>query len=554
MLIPILALADPDAAVAHSGLARSVTEALSSIGLSPTLPSLLAIFIGGMLVKSALTMVGMTYVGYTVAEVTTNLRLQLVDRLMKVRWSYFVRSPVGRFSNSISGEASRAGDAYLAVAQFVALLVQTTIYLSLAILISWRFTLVALTVGAFTTVLLRRFVQTAKKTGKQQTKRTRRLVARLTDALVGIKPLKAMARHVRLHDLFQRDLVELKRTLRKQALSRQATRSLQEPVMILFLGVGFYCAVRYWHIPIGEAVISMMVMGKTVGSLGKLQQQLQTVYLNESAYNAVQKTIATAEREAEVVTGTRVPTLRVGCAFQNVSFSYGRKLVLEDVSLEIPAGRVTTITGGSGAGKTTVADLLLGLQQPSSGRIFIDGVSLPEINLLRWRSMVGYVPQEVILFHDTLLANIALGEPAIAEDAVRAALEEADAWSFVSQLSEGIRTVVGERGSMLSGGQRQRIALARALVHRPQLLILDEATSALDPDTESAICRNVREISARRSLTVLAITHQPSWVAAADKVYRIAAHRATEVNPQQFSKGPLLLLQGGDAGERPRHA
>jgi ATP-binding cassette subfamily C protein len=558
MLMPVLSIADADPSRPPTGLTRVVNEALAGLGLPHSLPMLLGIFVGGMMIKAALTMVAMTYVGYTVAEVTTNLRLELVDRLMKVRWSYFVRSPVGRFANAISGEAGRAGDAYLSVAQLVALLIQTLLYLTFALLISWRFTLAAVSVGGLTMVLLNRFVRTAKVTGKQQTKRTKSLVARLSDALVGIKPLKAMARHVRLHDLFQRDLVELNQTLRRQAFSRQATRSLQEPVMILFLALGFYCAVTYWQVPVGEAVISILVMGRTVGSLGKVQQQLQTVYTSESAYTSIRKAIADAEREAEIISGTRIPTLRVGCTFENVSFSYGRKPVLEEVSLEIPAGRVTTITGGSGAGKTTVADLLLGLQQPSSGRIFVDGVPLSEINLLRWRATVGYVPQEVILFHDTLMANIALGEPTLDDAAVRAALEEADAWGFVSQLPDGLRTVVGERGSMLSGGQRQRIALARALVHRPQLLILDEATSALDPETEAAICRNVREISGRRSLTVLAITHQPSWVAAADKVYRIAGHRATEVSPQQFGRGPLLLLQGGEPGgvadERPRHA
>jgi ATP-binding cassette subfamily C protein len=533
MLLPVLSVADPSGTTGHSVVTQWVVTALSWVGLSHDLLTLLSIFVLGMLLKAALTMMAMTYVGYTVAEVTSDLRLRLIDRLMKVRWAYFVRHQVGRFSNAISGEASRAGDAYLQVAQLIALVVQTAIYLGLALLISWRFTIAALVVGGLTAVMLNRFVRMAKVTGRQQTKRTKNLVARLTDALTGIKPLKAMGRHVRLSALFRKDVQDLNRSLRRQALSRQATRSLQEPVMILFLAVGFYLAVTYWNVPVAEAAISIGIMGKTVGSLGKIQQQLQSVYSSDSAYWSIHETIAEAEREAEIVTGTRVPTLRTACVFENVSFSYGRKPVLENVSLTIPAGRVTTITGGSGAGKTTVADLLLGLHQASAGRILIDGVPLTEIDLLRWRSTVGYVPQEVILFHDTLAANVTLGEPSITQEEVQAALEEADAWSFVSQLPDGIATVVGERGSMLSGGQRQRIALARALIHRPQLLILDEATSALDPETELAICRNVRAIADKRSLTVLAITHQRSWVAAADRVYRIAEHRATEIAAQR---------------------
>jgi ATP-binding cassette subfamily C protein len=195
------------------------------------------------------------------------------------------------------------------------------------------------------------------------------------------------------------------------------------------------------------------------------------------------------------------------------------KPVLKDVSLEIPAGRITTLIGESGSGKTTIADLLLGLFLVDSGRITLDGVPLDQIDLLRWRSMVGYVPQEVLLFNSTVFDNVALGDPGISEADVRAALEDAGCMGFVNELPEGLKAPVGERGAMLSGGQRQRIALARALVHRPALLILDEATSALDPETEAEICQTVRRQAGK--LTVLAITHQPAWVTIADRVYRV---------------------------------
>src|SRR5690606_8181824 len=133
------------------------------------------------------------------------------------------------------------------------------------------------------------------------------------------------------------------------------------------------------------------------------------------------------------------------------------------------AGQLTVITGASGAGKTTLTDLLLGLYLPDRGEVLIDGVPLAEIDLQCWRSMVGYVPQELILFHDTVLANITLGDPTISEERAEAALRAAGAWGFVSSLPRGLHTIVGERGTRLSGGQRQRVALARALVHDPKL-------------------------------------------------------------------------------------
>jgi ATP-binding cassette subfamily C protein len=484
-----------------------------------------------MLLKAALTMAAMTYVAYTVAQVTTGLRLTLIDRLMKVRWSYYVRQPVGRFANAISGEAGRAGEAYLSVAQLIAIVLQTVIYVALAAWISWQFTLVAFAIGTAMSFVLSRFTRMTRRAGRQQTKRTKNLVARLSDALVGIKPLKAMARHVRLSTLFHGDVVSLNKALRRQAVARQATRSLQEPIMILFLAASFWIALDRWHLPVTTVLVSIALMARTLSSLGKMQQQLQSVYASESAYWSIHDTVAKAEQEREIVIGTHVPDLKKECEFRNVSFAYGRKPVLDGVSLTIPAGKLTTVTGASGAGKTTVADLLLGLHRPSGGEVFIDGVPLAEIDLLRWRGSVGYVPQEVILFHDTIFANVTLGEPDLTAADVQAALEEAGAWDFVAQLPDGIEAIVGERGAMLSGGQRQRIALARALVHQPQLLILDEATSALDPETELAICRNVKSLGLRRALTVIAITHQPSWVNAADQVYRLEGHRVVERTP-----------------------
>jgi ATP-binding cassette subfamily C protein len=135
----------------------------------------------------------------------------------------------------------------------------------------------------------------------------------------------------------------------------------------------------------------------------------------------------------------------------------------------------------------------------------------------------------VILLHESVAMNVTLGDPAFDAAAVEAALKAAGAWDFVSKLPDGIESIVGERGTLLSGGQRQRIAIARALVHRPKLLILDEATSALDPGTEAEICANIGELSRATGLTILAISHQPAWVEAADHVYRLAEGRVLDV-------------------------
>ncbi|MEK7843338.1 MAG: ATP-binding cassette domain-containing protein, partial [Pseudomonadota bacterium] len=167
--------------------------------------------------------------------------------------------------------------------------------------------------------------------------------------------------------------------------------------------------------------------------------------------------------------------------------------------------------------------------EPKSGEILVDGVSLREINLHHWRHMIGYVSQDTILLHDTILNNVLIGAPALTQADAEQALRQAGAWDFVSALPEGMQTVVGERGGLLSGGQRQRIAIARALAHRPLFLLLDEPTSALDPDSERIICETLQRLA--QSLTVIAVSHQPAVINAAGRIFVLSKGKAELLLP-----------------------
>jgi ATP-binding cassette subfamily C protein len=200
---------------------------------------------------------------------------------------------------------------------------------------------------------------------------------------------------------------------------------------------------------------------------------------------------------------------------------------LRGVNLEIPRRAITVLTGPSGAGKTTIADLVIGLYEPDEGRVFIDDILLETIDLERWRGMIGYVPQELVLFHDSIFTNVVLDDETINEADAEAALRAAGAWEFVSALPKGMMSSVGEKGAMLSGGQRQRIALARALATKPKMLILDEVTSALDPKTEWDICQRIKGLSA--DMAVLAITHRQAFMEIADRVYNLRDGSVSEL-------------------------
>ena len=518
-LLPVLAIAVDPADKGSSMASRLVFDSLEQLGLPAELEILLLIVLGGILLKAALTILAMRHVGYAAAEVATRMRTNLIDNLLRVKWSYFTRQPVGRIANAASFEATQTAKAYVAAAQLMATGIQCTVYVVVTLLLSWKLALLALGIGGGIAFALSSFVTKAKKAGRRQTKRTRELVEYLNDTLVSIKSLKAMAREGKFAELLGTKNTDLRQALRKQVLNRHLLVNLQEPMMTLVLITGFYAAFKYWSVPLTELLVMGILLKRTATKIGKLQSLLQQGAIVQSAYWSIDKLVEESKRERETMRGTHKPTLNRKLELHDLSFAFGSNRVLQNLSMEIPVNKMTLIIGPSGAGKTTVTDLLLGLHRFDEGEILVDGMPLERIDLKAWRSMVGYVPQDLVLFHHTILTNVTLGDPSFSEQQARAALEKADAWKFVSALPDGVMTMVGERGSMLSGGQRQRILLARALIHEPSLLILDEVTSGLDPETELAICRNMKKLT--NSLTIVALSHRSAWLDVADQVIEL---------------------------------
>jgi ATP-binding cassette subfamily C protein len=230
-------------------------------------------------------------------------------------------------------------------------------------------------------------------------------------------------------------------------------------------------------------------------------------------------------------------SLATGLNIRDVSFGYGddpTRTVVTGITFGLPAGKVTALIGPSGSGKSTIADMLLGLLEPTAGKMLVDGVEIDAGNRRRWRDQVAYVPQDVFLLHDTIAANLRLAAPQASDDDLWTALRSAHAGEFVERLDLGLGTVVGDRGVRLSGGERQRIALARALLRKPSLLILDEATSALDWQNQSLIARSIDGL--RGTMTILTIAHRPSMIAFADWVVAMENGRIVEVGQYQRLK------------------
>ncbi len=518
-LLPVFSLVGGGEIDTTSSINRAFLSAFAAVGATPGMGSLFVLVVSGFTLKSLLVMMAMRYVGYAVAEVATERRATLIDNILEANWSYFARQPVGRIANAISMEAQRCGEAYLLVALVLANGIQMTIYVGLAFFVSWKLALASVVVGLTIAACFWTFVRMSRKAGRRQFKRARELVIHLTDALVSIKPLKAMARHGQFADLFSEKIADVRKALRREVISKQLLKNVPEPIIVSTLVLGFYVLVAIVGMPVPEVLVMVLLMERTISRIRKMQRRFQEAVVFEAAYWNVHNMVEESARHREAGDGSLAPTLIKGCSLKNVSFAFGDNQVLDNVSVEIPNKQLTLVIGHSGTGKTTLTDLLLGFYQPDEGEVLVDDVPLHRIDLEAWRSMIGYVPQDLILFHDSILANVTLRDKTLTREMAETALKAAGAWEFVSKLPEGVDSIVGERGTALSGGQRQRVAIARGLVHSPKLLILDEVTSALDKNSERAICENIKEIS--KSVTVLAISHRPAWINIADTVYEL---------------------------------
>ena len=501
------------------GVGEYLTQSLSYVGLSPTVGPLLIIIVLCIAFKSIFLLAARSQVGYTVAHVATDLRLTLLRSLLAAKWEFYVRQPVGGLANAVGSEAIRGALAYQEGAKAVSFVIQVGVYAGVAFLVDWKATLGVLAVGAIVVFALNRLVRISHQAGKRQTQLLTSLMTRLTDSLQSVKPLKAMAREDLVGPLLGSDTRRLSKALRREVISTEALSAIQDLAFAIVIAVGLYVALDGLKLPFNAVMVMVLVIAKLLTSLSKMQRDYQRMRSLDSAFWSLQATIEGANRDREAAPGGLTPLLEKSLRLDKVTFGYETTQVLWDVSLSIPAGSFTAIVGPSGAGKTTIADLFTGLIRPQQGHVWIDDLLLEQVDLRQWRRMIGYVPQETFLLHDSVFLNVTLGDANLTEADAEEALRAAGAWDFVKALPMGIRSSVGERGAALSGGQRQRIAIARALVHRPKLLILDEVTSALDPDSEAAICRTLQGL--RGQLTILAISHQPAIVQAADSVYRL---------------------------------
>ena len=494
---------------------QTALDLVHRLGLDPTTGVLLSVGVSLIAAKALFVLLANRQVGYAVAHVATDLRLGLIQAVMQSRWRYYLSQPVGRLSNSLATEAHRASEGFYHGAVMATQIINALIFGALAMMISWQASLAALICGGVLLGLLHFLVTLAGRAGRDQTSLLKDLLSVMTDQLGAIKPLKAMGREGHIDGLMSAQTKQLKKALKNQVFSKAALIALQEPLLAILVAIGFFAFVVKMGMGMATVVVMIFLIARAVNHLAKAQRAYQHMSISESAYWSIKEITEEAETEKEPRQGTATPNLQSGIAFKHVTFAYDQRPTLNNVDLFIPAGQLTVLTGASGAGKTTIIDLVAGLLQPKDGLIEVDGVNLETIDRQQWRHLIGYVPQDALLVNESVFYNLTLGDPTLTEQDAQQALELADAAEFVANLEHGLHTPLGERGGRLSGGQRQRLAIARALIQKPKLLILDEATSNLDTESEKAVVATVKHLKGQ--LTMLAVSHDEAMTEVADQ-------------------------------------
>jgi subfamily B ATP-binding cassette protein HlyB/CyaB len=353
----------------------------------------------------------------------------------------------------------------------------------------------------------------------------------LVESVTGVETLKSMAVEPQMQRRWEEQLAGyVAASFRVISLGNVASQGVQlvnklNMAALLYFGATL---VIDGSLTVGELVAFNMLSGRVTAPVLRLAQLWQDFHQARISVERLGDILNTTPEPSYSPGRAALPAIRGELTFEHVGFRYriDGPEVLRDISLRIPAGQIVGIVGSSGSGKSTLGKLVQRLYIPETGRVLIDGVDLAAVDPAWLRRQVGVVLQENLLFNRSVRDNIALADPAMPMEKVVAAARLAGAHDFILELRDGYDTMVGERGSTLSGGQRQRIAIARALVTNPRVLIFDEATSALDYESERMIQQNMREITASR--TVLIIAHRLSTVRMADRIITIERGRLVE--------------------------
>jgi ABC-type multidrug transport system fused ATPase/permease subunit len=461
------------------------------------------------------------------------LRIETYSVLLQSNWPFFLKKRSSDLINLLTIELARVLGAINLFLQLVTSLIFTFIQIGFAFWLSPNLTLFVLGAGIILGLFSRRFIKRAKALGNQTSQLSQSYLAGVTDQLNGIKDIKSntleRSRIKWLSDLTEGMIREQVSYIQLRMNSQLVYKMSSALLIACFLLVSFRLFQTQGIQLLTITVIFARLWPRFTGIQSTLEQLASMIpackaliLLQNECNNAAERLESGHEAAAPL-------RAEHGIECRNISFRYNREeaeFTLKNINFHIPSNRMTAIAGPSGAGKSTLIDLIMGLMQPESGQILIDGKPITKENLLSYRQSISYVAQDPFLFNASIRENLQMILPDASDEQMWEALEFASSSDFVRKLPQGLDTVIGDRGIRLSGGERQRIVLARAVIRKPAILVLDEATSALDTENEKKIQEAIDRLKGK--MTVIVVAHRLSTIRHADQVIVIDQGKLVE--------------------------
>lgn len=465
---------------------------------------------------------GQTYLmAYIGQRVIIDIREAVYRQLQRLSLSYFDKRQTGAIMSTVTNDVAALQTAL--VESMVELITESIILIGSLISIfflHWKLSFLTLFTMPLVMLAMNTFGKKLRKAGRILQERTADITAVLQETISGIRVIKSFAREGYEIDRFKQENYY---NFRAQMKASQLMAVLT-PVIEFLAAIGVVVIIWYGGM---EVIEGKLTSGALIAFLIYVVNMANPIKRISRVYGNIQRSLAAADRVFEVLDtnpdikdlpdAIDLPAVEGQVTLQNLTFAYipGHP-ALRDVSLDVKPGQMVAIVGPSGAGKTTIANLLPRFYDPTAGAILVDGKDIRTITIKSLREQIGIVPQETVLFNGTVYHNILYGRLDATEQEVLAAAEAANALEFIEKMPDKFNTHIGERGARLSGGQRQRIAIARAILKNPRILILDEATSALDTESEKLVQQALDKLMLDRTSFVIA--HRLSTVQRADMI------------------------------------
>lgn len=529
--------------------APPILQAFTSLfdGIDPDfrVPAITFAVVLALFLKNASQYASSYSAGLLKRTLTLDIRRKALKVLLEVDLDFFAKMRAGDLLNRLGAQVQRTANSVQLIATFTRNILTLSAFVVALLAISWQLTLTAFLLLPFVVLINQFFIIRAKKYGESISSKSREFSSALHELIAGIRLIKSRNNEEEEYNKINHYLTEVQNA---QFLSN-VNSSIIGPINN-FSGVMMVLAI----VLLGEFILAnqieslstvllnfLVFLFRMLPFVGQLNQNRSQLANLSASVDLVADFLRRDNKPFMTNGHLSLQHLQEGIRFENVSFYYPdrEQLVLQDINLFLPKGETLALVGGSGAGKSTIADLVPRFYDVSSGRILIDGNDIREYDLRSLRESMGIISQDTFLFNDTVRNNIAYADFQATDEEVVQAAKNANAYDFIMDLPQGFDTTLGDRGVLLSGGQRQRIAIARALLQKPQILILDEATSALDTVSERLVQEAIDRLS--RDRTVLVIAHRLSTIQQADKIAVLERGKVVE----KGSHNELLQKQNG---------